>query len=68
MKTRWLRLAALTAVLFTALGSAVAVAETVASRDFNDETWSEGLIDLRPLDLSRTNLVGNGFAPGLRVT
>lgn len=33
-------------------------------RPFDDDTWTEGLVDLRSLDLSRTRLTGQGFAGG----
>ncbi len=39
-----------------------AAADPVAVRDFEDETWSDGLVDVRPTDLSRTDLVTSGFA------
>jgi hypothetical protein len=41
-----------------------ASAETIVDRPFEDESWTEGLVDLRSLDFSRTNLVGNAFAGG----
>lgn len=33
-------------------------------RPFEDETWTEGLVDVRSLDISRTDLIGHGFAGG----
>ncbi|HEU5112615.1 MAG TPA: S-layer homology domain-containing protein [Acidimicrobiia bacterium] len=43
-------------------------AEIVVQNGFEDETWTEGMIDVRSLDLSRTNVIGGGFAGnGLRV-
>lgn len=48
-------------VIFVGL-VAPAGAEPIAQREFEDaEIWAEGLADLRSLDLSRTDLVGNGF-------
>ncbi len=44
-------------------------AERLTQRSFEDETWTEGLVDVRSLDISRTHLVDNGFAgSGLDVT
>jgi hypothetical protein len=58
-----------------------AMAEDVAVRPFEEDIWDSppseveevaeelGLVDLRSLDLSRTELIGNGFAGhGLKVT
>jgi hypothetical protein len=39
-----------------------AAADPVAVRDFEDETWTDGLVDVRTTDLSRTDLVTSGFA------
>lgn len=39
-------------------------ADPVVERTFEDESWTDGLVDLRSLDLSRTQLIGNGFAGG----
>ncbi|MFZ0014174.1 MAG: hypothetical protein WAL25_08680, partial [Acidimicrobiia bacterium] len=41
-----------------------AAAEDVVDRTFEDETWTEGLVDLRSLDLARTALTSHGFAGG----
>jgi hypothetical protein len=41
-----------------------AAAEDVVERTFEDETWTEGLVDLRSLDLTRTELTPHGFAGG----
>ena len=51
------------------LGSTIpASAQTLVNRPFEDETWTEGLVDVRSLDISRTNLIDNGFAgSGLQV-
>jgi Polysaccharide lyase 14/S-layer homology domain len=46
-----------------------AVDQPLVDRNFDDDTWSAGLVDLRPTDLSRTKLIVNGFAgQGLQVT
>ncbi len=37
-------------------------AEPVATRQFEDETWTEGWVDLRSTDLVRAKLTGSGFA------
>ena len=39
-----------------------AAAETEIRQGFEDETWPEGMVDVRSLDLARTDVVGNGFA------
>lgn len=52
----------ITMVFVVAGGVGQAAAEPVAVRDFEDETWADGLVDLRALDLSRTRLIPNGFA------
>ncbi len=52
---------AVAAVLCTAL-ALPAMAETEIGRPFEDETWHEGMIDVRALDLTRTEVVANGFA------
>lgn len=55
--------------LFLLFTTAVPVsAEELVNRPFEDDTWTEGLVDLRSLDYSRTRLVGTGQAGGsLRV-
>ena len=37
-------------------------AKIVVQEGFEDETWTEGMIDVRSLDLSRTEVNGGGFA------
>lgn len=49
-------------LLTTMTGVYSAWAEPIAGRDFEDESWSEGLVDLRSIDLVRTRLVNHGFA------
>lgn len=39
-----------------------AAAEPVAVREFEDENWADGLVDVRASDLTRTELVTTGFA------
>jgi hypothetical protein len=39
-----------------------AMAKTEISNGFEDETWHEGMVDVRSLDLTRTDVVSNGFA------
>jgi hypothetical protein len=39
-----------------------AAADPVAVRDFEDEDWADGLVDMRATDLTRTEPVPNGFA------
>lgn len=63
----WSQMAVVATALLVLLGLLPlppARADEVVDRGFEDETWTEGLIDLRSLDLSRTELVTNGFAGG----
>ena len=68
------------AVAFSAAASVPALAETIATRTFENDLWDEdpskveevesalGLVDLRSIDLSRTSLTANGYAgKGLNV-
>jgi len=52
---------ALVVVLFWVL-ALPAAAETEIRHGFEDETWPEGMVDVRSLDLARTDVVSNGFA------
>lgn len=58
----WLTIALST--VLTLVPIAAANAEEVVNRPFDDETWDDGLVDLRTLDLTRTELVAHGFAGG----
>lgn len=50
------------------IGAVPAWAEPAAQRTFEDENWAEGLVDLRFLDLIRTDIVKNGYlGRGLQV-
>lgn len=70
MTAKWPAAAALLTVVLALLGSGTAVAaEPVPPREFEDETWTEGWVDLRSTDLVRAGLTGTGFAGnGLAVT
>jgi hypothetical protein len=47
--------------------AATARADEIVAHSFEDNTWTDGLVDVRSLDLSRTN-IGKGFAGnGLQV-
>lgn len=39
-------------------------AQEIVDQPFEDETWTEGLVDLRSIDITRTHLVDRGFAGG----
>jgi hypothetical protein len=39
-------------------------AQNVVERAFEDDTWTEGLVDLRSLDLTRTQLTAHGYVGG----
>ena len=50
------------AVALALSGALPAAAEILVQNGFEDDTWTEGMVDVRSLDLSRTNVVGGGFA------
>lgn len=62
MSRKCLDIAVLLAVLVTGVALRADAAEPAAAREFEDDNWSDGLIDLRPVDLARTGLVSYGFA------
>ncbi|HEY7468987.1 MAG TPA: S-layer homology domain-containing protein [Acidimicrobiia bacterium] len=69
MTVKWARIVALVTVLVVAAGVVPATADVVAQRDFEDETWTEGWVDLRSTDTVRAGLTSPGFAGnGLSVT
>lgn len=55
---------ALSAFLATIPVMSPAQAEEIVEQPFEDDTWTEGLVDLRSVDLTRTQLVDRGFAGG----
>jgi hypothetical protein len=69
MTAKWSRIAVLLTVVLATFGTGLtAAAEPVATRDFEDETWTEGWVDLRSTDLVRATLTSTGFAGnGLQV-
>ncbi len=69
MTARWPRFAVLLLLVTASLGVASdATAQTIASREFEDETWTEGWVDFRSTDDVRAGLTGSGFAGnGLQV-
>jgi hypothetical protein len=69
MTARWPRFAVLLSIVVASLGVALeAPAQTIASREFEDETWTEGWVDFRATDDVRAGLTGSGFAGnGLQV-
>ncbi len=69
MTARWPRIAVLLSLVIASLGVALdASARTIASREFEDETWTEGWVDFRSTDDVRAGLTGSGFAGnGLQV-
>ena len=70
MTARRLCVTLLIGALITTLPPALEAAAEgpAAERDFDDDAWSDGLVDLRSLDLSRTDLAAHGFVErGLRV-
>jgi hypothetical protein len=70
MTAKWPRFALLITVVLATLGTGTATAETVASREFEDETWDDlpetgevaGWHDFRSSDSVRAGLVSTGFA------
>ncbi|MGA7228196.1 MAG: polysaccharide lyase [Acidimicrobiia bacterium] len=64
MSGKCLRMAMVVVVFLAWTATEAGAAEPIAARDFEDENWGDGLIDLRPVDLTRTDLVSNGFAGG----
>jgi len=68
MTAKWPRIAVAFAVLLATFGSGLdAAADTVASRDFEDETWADDWVDLRATDLTRTRLTTGFAGNGLEV-
>jgi len=52
-------------IVATALALAVALpaaGEIIVQNGFEDDTWTEGMVDVRSLDLSRTSITNGGFA------
>ena len=70
MTAKWPRIAVLITLVLATLGTGLsASAETVATREFEDETWTDGWTDFRATDSTRATLVNTGFAgSGLRIT
>ncbi|MEX0796831.1 MAG: S-layer homology domain-containing protein [Acidimicrobiia bacterium] len=63
MLSKRFRIGVLLTAILTTFGTGLdAAAEAVEPRGFEDETWTEGWVDLRPLDLIRAGLVTPGFA------
>jgi Polysaccharide lyase 14/S-layer homology domain len=57
----WALLVAMTAGWILAAAPPVH-AETVIQNGFEDDTWTDGLVDVRSLDLTRTEVIGAGYA------
>ncbi len=69
MRVRWSRVTVLLSLVAASLGVvSQAQAQTIAERQFEDETWTEGWVDFRASDSVRAGLTGSGFAgKGLQV-
>ena len=70
MSAKWLRPAVRLTIILAILGGGLpAAAEVIPGREFEDETWTEGWVDLRATDTTRAKLTSIGFAGnGLQVT